>query len=410
MLELILCSMFTLLPDYLVRRYVQGKRLGREINFYTVWYELRYGITTCLMLTVALIATVFYNHPSTTSVTSYFRTISILPEAGGRVAEVHVGFSDDVEKGQPLFTLDSAKQLAALDTAVRRIAEIDAAMLVAKADLRAVESQVEEAKSAHKQAVEELQTKQELFRRNPDIVARREIEKLENIVDERAAKVRAVEASKEAAEAKITTSLPAEKATAEAARVQAQVDLDKTVVRAGVGGRVEQFTLRPGDFVTPIMRPAGLLIPKEAGRSTVVAGFGQIEAQVMKPGMVAELTCISKPWSIIPMVVTSVQDYISTGQVRATEQLIDAQQTTRPGTITVFLEPLYKGGLDDVNPGSTCIANAYSDHHEELARKDIGFGMWMWYHIVDAVALVHALILRLQAAVLPLKILVFSGH
>ena len=96
MLELLLCSMFTLLPDYLFRRYRQGKRFGREINFYTVWYELRYGITTCLMLTVALIATVFYHHPSTTSVTSYFRTISILPEAGGRVAEVHVGFSADV--------------------------------------------------------------------------------------------------------------------------------------------------------------------------------------------------------------------------------------------------------------------------------------------------------------------------
>ena len=35
------------------------------------------------------------------------------------------------------------------------------------------------------------------------------------------------------------------------------------------------------------------------------AGFGQIEAQVMKVGMVAEATCISKPWVVIPMVVTS---------------------------------------------------------------------------------------------------------
>ena len=66
--------------------------------------------------------------------------------------------------------------------------------------------------------------------------------------------------------------------------------------------------------------------------------------------------------------------------------------------------------MDDVNPGSTCIANAYSDHHDELASKDIGFGTWLWYHAVDAVALVHALILRVQAAILPIKILVFSGH
>ena len=410
MLELLLCSMFTLLPDYLIRRYGQGKRFGHEINFYTVWYELRYGITTCLMLTVALIATVFYNHPSTTNVTSYFRTISILPEAGGRVAEVHVGFSADVEKGQPLFTLDSARQKAALETAIRRIAQVDAAMLVARSDLLAAESQIQEAISAHKQAVDELETKQELYRRNPNTVATRELEKLQNVVDERAAKVKTTEANKQSIETKLSTSLPAEKATAEAAREQAQVDLDKTVVRAGVTGRVEQFTLRPGDFVTPIMRPAGLLIPAGAGRSVVVAGFGQVEAQVMQPGMIAELTCISKPWTIIPMVVTGVQDYISAGQVRAAEQLLDPQQTVRPGTVTTFIEPLYKGGMDDVNPGSTCIANAYSDHHDELARKDIGFGLWLWYHIVDAVALVHALILRLQAAVLPIKLLVFSGH
>jgi hypothetical protein len=41
MLELILCSLFTLLPDYLYRRYRQGKRLGKEITLFSVWFELR---------------------------------------------------------------------------------------------------------------------------------------------------------------------------------------------------------------------------------------------------------------------------------------------------------------------------------------------------------------------------------
>ena len=34
MLELILCSLFTVLPDYLFRRYRQGKRWGEEITFF----------------------------------------------------------------------------------------------------------------------------------------------------------------------------------------------------------------------------------------------------------------------------------------------------------------------------------------------------------------------------------------
>ena len=44
MFELIICSLVTILPDYLYRRYAQNKRFGKEITFYSVWYELRWGI------------------------------------------------------------------------------------------------------------------------------------------------------------------------------------------------------------------------------------------------------------------------------------------------------------------------------------------------------------------------------
>ena len=49
MLELLLCSMVTILPDYLFRRYAQGRRFGHEITLYSVWFELRWGITACLI-------------------------------------------------------------------------------------------------------------------------------------------------------------------------------------------------------------------------------------------------------------------------------------------------------------------------------------------------------------------------
>ena len=166
---------------------------------------------------------------------------------------------------------------------------------------------------------------------------------------------------------RLTTLLPAEKASAEAALAEAQVDLDKTIIRAGVDGRVEQFGLKPGDVVNPMIRTAGVLIPEGAGRRALLAGFGQIEAHVMKVGMVAEATCISKPWTIIPMVVTNVQDYIAAGQFRGGEQLVEAQQVVRPGTILVFMEPLFKGGLEGVTPGSSCVANAYTSNHELIS-------------------------------------------
>jgi multidrug resistance efflux pump len=141
-----------------------------------------------------------------------------------------------------------------------------------------------------------------------------------------------------------------------------------------------------------------------------MAGFGQIEAQVMQVGMVAEATCISKPWTIIPMVVTSVQDYIAAGQFRGGEQLIEAQNTARPGTILVFMEPIYKGGLEGVTPGSSCVANAYTSNHELIASGKIGSFKSFALHVVDATGFVHAVLLRIQAVVLPVTTLVLSGH
>src|ERR1700761_1197481 len=147
MFELMLCSMFTLLPDYLYRRYRQGKRIGKEITLYSMWYELRWGITGCVMLTVLLITMIFYYHPSTSSAALFFRTVPVVPETVGRVAEVNVGYSQAVKQGEVLFTLDSSKQRAAVETATRKIAEIDAQMVAAKVDVIKAAAQLQQANS-----------------------------------------------------------------------------------------------------------------------------------------------------------------------------------------------------------------------------------------------------------------------
>ena len=278
------------------------------------------------VLTVLLITMIFYYHPSTTNAVSFFRTVPLLPESSGRVEEIYVNFRDKVKAGQPIFKLDSSKQEAALETARRRIAEVDAAMEQAKVELEEGDGKIQEAQGAYQQAIEELETKRELQRRNASTVAQREIERLENVVSARQGALATAIANKKSVQTQIASLLPAQKASAEAARAEAQVDLDKTVVHALIDGMIEQFTLRKGDIVNPVMRPAGILIPADAGRWGLIAGFGQIEAQVMKPGMIAEATCIAKPVTIIPMVVTEVQDYIAAGQLRPTDVLVDAQQ------------------------------------------------------------------------------------
>ena len=410
MIEVLLCSIVTILPDFLIRRYVQGKRLGREITIYSIWFELRYGITACLGLTIILLTLILYFHPATHSAISFYRTVPIVPDGSGRVDEIFVGFSDEVKAGQRLFTLESSEQEAAVALAQRRVSEVDAALQLAATELVSADARIQEAQSAYQQAVDELETKTELQKRNPSTVATRELEKLRNIVDGRLAALAAVKAAKQTTETQISSVLPAQKASAEASLALAQTELDKMTVYAGVDGTLEQFTLRKGDIVNPMLRPAGVLVPAEAGQKILVAGFSQLEAQVMKVGMVTEVTCISKPVTIIPMVVTEVQGLIAAGQVRASDQLIDPQQVVKPGTITVFMEPLFEGGFDDVLPGSSCIANAYTNNHDLLDDEGLGTSKWVFLHVIDAVGVVHALILRIQALLLPVQTLVLSGH
>ncbi len=410
MLELLICSLVTLLPDYLFRRYGQGKRLGHEITLYSVWFELRWGLVTCVLLTLSLITAVFYFHPATSTAIAVFRAVPILPDTSGRVAEVHVHGSEQVVAGQPLFILDDRSQRTALERARREVAEVDAAFALAKADQAKAEAHIIEAKWQLQQAVDEYETKLQLARTND--VARREVERLKILVNTRDVGVAAATAAKWAVDARLTELLPAERASAEAARQQAEVELAKTVVRAGFNGRVEQFLLQPGDVVNPMLRAAGVLLPGDRGMGTVqlIAGFGQIEAQVLRPGMIAEAVCISRPWVVIPMVVTRTQGFIASGQMRSADQLQDVQQVVRPGGVQVVLAPLYENGLEGVVPGGNCLVNAYTSNHERLQQPGVGAMQAVGLHAIDTLVLVHAMLLRVQALLLPFKTLVFAGH
>ena len=413
MLELILCSLITVLPDYLYRRYREGKRWGDQITFFTMWYELRWGITACLMLTVTLITIVFYYHPSTTNAGPYFRTIPLLPEGGGRVEEIFVKNGDSVAAGDPVFSLLDSAQVASVNLAESQLDQIASAFAQAEVQVSAAQATLVQAESALAQAKNELAKKSELASRGQQLISKIELERLENTVNQRRGGVQAAQANITAAQTQISDVLPAQRQSAQRQLEQAQVALDKTVVYAGVDGQVAQFFLQRGDYVNPILRPAGVLIPSsgaESGRSQIAAGFNQLSAQVIKPGTITEVVCMSKPFSVIPMVVTRVQPVVAAGQLKPSDVLLDAQQRARPGTLTVVMEPLYEGGLTDVMPGSKCIANAYTSNHDLIEQGDLGLGQTLFLHMVDTVGVIHAIILRMQALLMPVQVLVFAGH
>lgn len=410
MLEFTICATLTILPDYIFRRYFQGKRWGHELTLFTIWTELRWGITLCAILTLSLITMIFYHHPTTTRAVAVFRTVTILPEAGGRVAEVNVVNAQQVKAGDVLFRLDDATQTASVDTARRKVAEIDASIEVAQSELAAAIGQVDQARSSLQQAMDELNRSTELSKRNANVVSARELERLQNVVNARQGALSSAIANQGAVEAKISTLLPAQKASAEAQLEQAQVALDKTVVRAGVDGHVEQFALRVGDYVSAVLRPAGVLIPDDLVSGRVIANFDQVSATVLKKGMVGEVACFSTPFDVIPVVITEIQSVIAEGQFRPTDRLAGDMLAGKPGGITVYMEALYKEDAEAILPGSHCVANGYSNFHEKLEEPDLPLGRFLFYHAVDATAIVHAAILRIAALRMPVEALVLKGH
>ncbi|WP_428928120.1 HlyD family secretion protein [Marinibacterium sp. SX1] len=413
MLEFTVCSMLTILPDYLIRHYVQGKRIGHEITLYSVWFELRYGITGCAILTLSLITVVFFFHPAASSVTAVFRTVTILPQTGGRVAEVMVTNNEHIEAGDVIFRLDDARQQSALETAQSRLNEIDAEIVMAAADLQAATATVAQAVALQNEYETELARTQQLMDRGSSAVSQQELDRQRARAEAQAAAVEAARSQESSARARVETLLPAQRASADAAVRQAQVELDFTVVRAGTAGILEQFALQPGDYVSSVLRPAGIIVPDGAasGHMRMQAAFTQLAAPVLKEGMVAEVLCASVPFKIIPMVIVSRQEVIKGGELRPTDQLVDLTQRQPGGSILVGMEPLYEGGMDDVIPGSTCAANAYTDYHDRLEHDDsLSTFQFVAFHVVDTVALVHAFILRIQALLLPVRTLVLSGE
>ena len=59
------------------------------------------------------------------------------------MSEVHVDFSAPVKKNDVIFKLDSTKQEAALETARRKIAEVDAALGAAQVDIIKADAQIQ---------------------------------------------------------------------------------------------------------------------------------------------------------------------------------------------------------------------------------------------------------------------------
>ena len=222
---------------------------------------LRSGVTACALLAATLAATALWRHymisPWTRDGRVRVETVTVAPEASGRLVALKVSDNQKVRKGDVLFSIDDNNYRIAVNEAQAALDGQSHALRIAriKADARAKLSEL--------------------------AVSREDRESFESVA-------RVAAASTEAARAQLE---------------RARLDLERTVVRSPVNGYVVNLRLREGDYVS-VGQPALALIDSE---SFWISGyFEETQLAAIHAGDPARFTLMGYPDAVLTGRVDSI--------------------------------------------------------------------------------------------------------
>ncbi|KZZ58682.1 hypothetical protein A3762_06705 [Oleiphilus sp. HI0125] len=130
------------------------------------------------------------------------------------------------------------------------------------------------------------------------------------------------------------------------ARNRAQLDLDRTIIRAPSDGTPVQVGIRPGTFAAALpLRPVMSFIPPEKRR--IVARFWQNSLLRMKVGLEAEVILDAVPGHVFKGKLVNLQPAMAEGEFQAADALIAANRIAQHGFAIGIIE--LEEDLNDYN-------------------------------------------------------------
>jgi membrane fusion protein (multidrug efflux system) len=222
---------------------------------------------------------------------------TVSPRVGGYVEAVLVSDNQNVVAGQPLVMIDPRDPNAKLEQTLAQVAQGRASIAQTQAQIRQQQSQVDQAKA---QLAGQLTTAaydaQEVDRYAPLAASGAEtaerLAQLKQTRDQARSQAQAGAASLQSAQrqlgilkAEIGVS-QAQIDQAEAQARQARVDVDSTVVRAGLAGRIGDRSVRQGQYVQPGTRLMSV-VPLQG--IYLIANFKETQIGRMRPGQPVEV-------------------------------------------------------------------------------------------------------------------------
>jgi len=223
--------------------------------------------------------------------------VTVAPRVSGYIDDIYVTANQNVRSGQPLLRIDVRSYRDALS---QQTATVDAR----SADVKALERQIEQQRAAVAQSRAEL----EGARANAAF-AQQEAERYKSLRDQGAdtderyaqalnernqtqASALAAAASLRVAESQVATlesqrdQMQAQLEAARAGANTAKVNLDDTLIRASIDGRIGDDTARIGEFVQPGSRLMSIVPIREI---YLVANFKETQLRRMRIGQPARI-------------------------------------------------------------------------------------------------------------------------
>ncbi|NIE67798.1 HlyD family secretion protein [Burkholderia sp. Ax-1719] len=240
-------------------------------------------------------------------------SVTVAPKVSGYVTDVYVADNQTVKVGDPLVKLDARQYQVALDqanaTIDARAADIqhaDAQLAQQRANIAQAQAQQEVARVSLRHAQDEVARYTPLAATGAETTER--LAELKSNRDQAQATLAADSAAVEAQRSQVAA-LTAQQAQAraqlEAARAsaaQSQLDLDNTVVKSALAGRVGDRTVRVGQYVQPGTR---MLTVVPVQKTYLTANFKETQIGRMRIGQPVELYVDALPGHTLHGVVDS---------------------------------------------------------------------------------------------------------
>nr|WP_245641557.1 HlyD family secretion protein [Paraburkholderia bannensis] len=240
-------------------------------------------------------------------------SVTVAPKVSGYITDVYVADNQTVKAGDSLVKLDARQYQVALDqanaTIDARAADIqhaDAQLAQQRANIAQAQAQQEVARVSLRHAQDEVTRYTPLAASGAETTER--LAELKSNRDQAQATLAADSAAVEAQRSQIAA-LTAQQAQAraqlEAARAsaaQSQLDLDNTVVKSALAGRVGDRTVRVGQYVQPGTR---MLTVVPVQKTYLTANFKETQIGRMRIGQPVELYVDALPGHTLHGVVDS---------------------------------------------------------------------------------------------------------